>query len=516
MYELLLTTLKNQKLINNSKVSPWLERKISKELTAEIISATAFIEVDLSLANRIQTMLLNITEQPKCLTCNNPTNYFKEYKGFAKYCCKDCADKSQEKSLKLKKLYSEGKLSIGKQGVEIQREKYNGLLAIQADTSITEKIKKTCTEKYGVDNFFKTDIAKDIVRTNREKYKRDYERNLNISKEKLYEQYVTFEKTIDQCSNIFNCSPMYIWKKLYDYEIPINYNWTNSSHEKELISYLEDLKINFIANDRTLISPKEVDIYIKDYELAIEINGLWCHHDGNIKRGRNYHKNKYLECKQKNVNLIQFYDTEWIKKNEICKSMILSRLKLVKKIHARKCNIKVVDKMTTVHFLTDNHIQGAINSENCLGLYYNEELVSIMTFGKDRFNKNSNAIELYRFCSKIGISVIGGASKLFNHYINNNYYTKIISYCDIRLFNGTLYENLGFILSHISEPSYYYFNTKKYTLEHRMKYQLHKLPNLLENFNPDLTEYENMKLHKYFRIWDCGNKVYVYENKREE
>ena len=44
-----------------------------------------------------------------------------------------------------------------------------------------------------------------------------------------------------------------------------------------------------------------------------------------------------------------------------------------------------------------------------------------------------------------------------------------------------------------------------------MKYQKHKLQNILENFDKDLTEWHNMKNHGYDRIWDCGNDVWFWK-----
>ena len=37
-----------------------------------------------------------------------------------------------------------------------------------------------------------------------------------------------------------------------------------------------------------------------------------------------------------------------------------------------------------------------------------------------------------------------------------------------------------------------------------------KLNNLLENFNSDLTEVQNMNNHNMFRIFDCGNFKFEY------
>jgi len=43
----------------------------------------------------------------------------------------------------------------------------------------------------------------------------------------------------------------------------------------------------------------------------------------------------------------------------------------------------------------------------------------------------------------------------------------------------------------------------------------HKLSILLENFNPELSETENMKNHGFLKIYDCSNKVYYKEYNEE-
>ena len=133
-----------------------------------------------------------------------------------------------------------------------------------------------------------------------------------------------------------------------------------------------------------------------------------------------------------------------------------------------------------------------------------------MTFGKSRYGKNYDW-ELLRFCNKKYTSVIGGASKLFKHFTKSNTGI-IVSYADMRRSTGNLYDTLGFELSHISEPNYWYWNKKKdLILESRIKYQKHKLGNILEEYDANLTESENMYNNDYRKIYDCGNQVWEYK-----
>ena len=279
-----------------------------------------------------------------------------------------------------------------------------------------------------------------------------------------------------------------------------------SQCEYEILEFLKENGIEEIEhNKRKTIAPFELDIFIPKLKLAIEYNGLYWHKDDKSR-----HIEKTKKCKEIGIELIQIFEDEWLCKKEIIKSIILNRIHKCKNIiYARKCIIKEIDTKIKNEFLDNNHIQGADSSKVKLGLFYNDELVSIMTFGKRSITGSKDIpMEMIRFCSKLEYSVVGGASKLFSHFINNFSYDKIISYADIRLFSGSLYEQLGFKLKHQSSPNYWYFKNNIQRI-HRAKFQKHKLPKLLENFNIDLTEHENMKLHGWNMIWDCGN--YVYE-----
>lgn len=197
-------------------------------------------------------------------------------------------------------------------------------------------------------------------------------------------------------------------------------------------------------------------------------------------------------------------------KKHAWKSIILNKLQLSNKIYARKCIIKEINSKDSKEFLNNNHLQGHINSSIKLGLFYENELISLMTFGKSRYNKKYE-YELLRYCNKKYVSVVGGASRLFKYFIKSYFPKNIISYCDLRYGNGNLYENLGMKLLRVSKPNYYYFRLNEKILYSRVKFQKHKLDNLLENFDSDLTEAENMFNHGFRRIWDSGNLVFEFK-----
>ena len=123
-----------------------------------------------------------------------------------------------------------------------------------------------------------------------------------------------------------------------------------------------------------------------------------------------------------------------------------------------------------------------------------------------------------RFCSRLNVSAVGAAGKLLAYFEKKYSPVSIVSYADRRWSRGKLYNALGFKLDHMSRPDYWYWNRKKgiYMLESRVKYQKHKLQDLLPNFNPELSESENMKRAGFMKIYDCGNLVFVKQATSED
>lgn len=165
--------------------------------------------------------------------------------------------------------------------------------------------------------------------------------------------------------------------------------------------------------------------------------------------------------------------------------------------------MKAIDEKEYQLFLTQNHIQGFVPTPIRLGLFYNGELVSCIGIGKSRFKKDET--ELLRYCTKTGTIVVGGLSRL----IKNSGIKDLISYVDLRYFDGTGYSKAGFELISKSKPGYIYIREK----EILTRYQCQKgnLPKLLgDKFHPELTEVENMTLAGYYQLYDCGMLKFRY------
>jgi len=379
---------------------------------------------------------------------------------------------------------------------------------------INEKIKQTNLERYGCEyGFQNNEIKEKIKQAFLEKYGVDNITYKNFKNFDLYnEEYIRKNFIKDglflskEFSEFYNCTfeNSFKFKNKFGIKEPSKIELKDfvgrSENEKEIVRYIKSLtNKQVVENDRNLLTPLELDIVLPDFNLAIEYNGIYWH--SNIFKDKNYHLNKTKKCLEKGYTLFTIFETDDL---DIWKSMISSKLGLNTKIYARKCFIKELEYKEVKDFLINNHLQGTCPSKINLGLFYNDELVEVMTFGKPRFNKNYD-YELLRLCTKKYFNVIGGASKLFK-YFTQKYNGSVISYANRRFSNGNIYKQLG--LKFIQETTPNYFYLVNHMLESRIKYQKHKLKNILSNFDEQLTEQENMSNNGFKWIYDCGNLIF--------
>jgi rubrerythrin len=280
-----------------------------------------------------------------------------------------------------------------------------------------------------------------------------------------------------------------------------------SKGESELRDFITSLGEDIQSSVKTIIPPKEIDIFVPSRSLAFEYNGVYWHSEGKV--GKDYHLNKTKACVEKNIRLIHIFEPEWLFKQDIVKSRIHSMFGFNETKYARCCIIREIDAKTHHTFMEENHLQGSCPSKIRYGLYIGKDLFAVMSFGKSRYTKAE--YELLRYANKLNTTVVGGASKLFSHFVKTHNPKTIVSYSDKRWNTGGLYTKLGFKHSHSSSPNYFY-SLDGLLLESRIEYQKHKLIDKLETFDPALSEIENMKLNGYKRIFDCGNDVFMWEN----
>lgn len=284
-----------------------------------------------------------------------------------------------------------------------------------------------------------------------------------------------------------------------------------SSAETEIASFIESLGIEVETRNRTvLLGSREIDVFMPEKNVGIEYDGLVWHSDR--FKEKNYHLEKTEECRKAGVRLIHVFEDEWCNKKDIVKSMLANVLGVTKeRIPARKCEVREIDYKTAHEFVENNHIQGWSVSKINLGLFYGEEIVSVMTFGSPRLSlghkEKKYDYELIRFCSKLNTSVIGAAGKLFSYFLKAYDPASVISYCDRRWSIGNMYEKIGFKFDHASQPNYFYVegNNRK----NRFRYRKTLLVGM--GYDKNKSEKEITEELGIPRIYDCGTFVYIWK-----
>jgi len=393
-----------------------------------------------------------------------------------------------------------------------------------------QKIKQTCQNKYGVESPMQLDLVKQKVKdTTVNKYGVDhlmknktYAQNVGIQRKKNYYEPMVFQqihdktwlndqnlsgKSVVEIADHLGVSASNLCKYYHKHQLPI-IKHSLSFVEKQLAQYFLNQGEILTTRDCTIIPPKELDIVFTDAKLAIEINGAYWHSEQFCKDSR-YHINKTASAAAAGYELWHFWDWEIHSGWDKLINRISARLGKNTKIAARKLSIHPIDPNEKSEFFNKWHLQNDCTSSVNLGLRDSQgQLLMVASFGTSRFNKKFNW-ELLRLSSKGNISVVGGASKLIqyfvNHYMNEN--QQLVSYCNRRWSNGNVYLKSGFQLAGQSDPGYVYVKSGKYAAS-RYQFQKHKLSQYLEKFDPELSEKQNAEQNGYYRAWDCGNLIF--------
>lgn len=262
--------------------------------------------------------------------------------------------------------------------------------------------------------------------------------------------------------------------------------------------------------DRSVITPFELDIYNIDKGLAIEYCGSYWHSETYGKKDRNYHARKLQLCREKGVKLITVFEFDDMEK---ITDLLRTLLGISSPLNARETVVFDVEPSAAAAFYQRHHLSGSVGASTHLGLMCKKtnDVVMMASFGKARNGKHT--YECMRMASDGLYRVRGGASKLFRHFDRRmNVGDTLITYADLRFGEGNTYLHCGFKRVADTKPNYWYFHKNTPHIKHsRVAFQKHKLPNLLNRYDNSRSEYQNMLMNGYDRIWDCGNAVYIKE-----
>ena len=466
----------------------------------------SFSIITKSFVDRIETV-------PKCAldSCNNLVNYNSNY-GWQKYCSCTCSANSEERMNKL-----------------------SGSNNYFSNPNNIQKIRESNISKYGAANYTQSEEYKNRLKSG-DIVKNSNPEKVSLSRMRNHYEYIdtkfnkirklfSFEEYRKHGSSTYHrykwgcnvCNFEFEWWMNMGYE-PIcpQCKPKGTKHEVLIKKLLNDYNISYVFRDRKILgNGQEIDIFIPSKKLGIEINGLYYHNDNRIPRS--YHYDKMELMHNTGNDLIHIFGDELLRKERIVINKLKYRLGLISRnIGARKCVVREIDNKTKTKFLNKYHIQGDSHASIKLGLFYKNRLVSVMTFGEPRSGIGSNnhpehTYELIRFCTVFNFNISGAASKIINYFKCNYKWSKIYSYADRRWSNGNVYEKTGFTLT--ASRKYNYWYTKNHTERlHRSGFRKEERKNNLENHNPLLSEFEDMKNNGYDVVWDCGTLTYTMFN----
>lgn len=338
---------------------------------------------------------------------------------------------------------------------------------------VRKKIKETFIEKYGVDNPFSSEEL-------REKGKKTCLEHYGV-------EYGCISKPCIEASNDTISKT-----NIKFYEMLKNLN-IEAQLEFPLKKYSYDLKVNdiLVEINPTFTHNSSIDIKMKN--IVID------------KKDPNYHLNKSKLAEDNGYRCIHVFDWDSPYK-------IAQMLKEKQTLYARNLVLAEITEDETKAFLEQYHLQGNCNGQSVrLGLYRNTELIQIITFGKPRYNKKYQW-ELLRLCTKAEYKVVGGAEKLFKHFISTYNPDSIISYCDNAKFTGDIYKRLGMILKDKGKPSKHWCNPRTgrhitdNLLRQRGYSQLHGDKEHKKGESNELLMLEA----GYLEVYDCGQSTWIW------
>lgn len=544
----LLEYLDNNNAFKGNLLSSGITKRLSRDKDA--LESLQHIVQD---GSSISEKLYLLKHSPSmCEVCGSKTPFKTYSEGYERFCGKDCrkasAKLAYEKACLAKygvKRPAQSKAILEKMATT--KEKNNKPITRTKRTHNSEKYKQTCLEKYGVDHPMKVQSIKEKTATKlkekqeellakrqatmlakygtsntnlipgrREKnaiskWNSTYDKLVGSDRLKervlvrfakedfkgVYEEY-PFECCL--CHTVFNSSLKNGQVPKCPTCYPTDRGKGRNPIEDDIIqlirSHLPDELI--IQNDRKVLNGKELDIYLPNKKVAIEFNENYWHRES-CGRGKDYHIWKTEQCESLGIRLLHIFDDEWNDKRDIVESIILSSLGIYpNKIGAR--SLSIIHPKTLASFYDDNHLQGPAKSSVNLALVDKDgQVLAGLSFAKPRFGKRADW-ELTRFAVMTGWSIPGAFQRLLAAFKADHPDESVLTFSDRRLFSGAVYRKAGFEELRPTPPSYWYVKSPYKERENRLKYQKHKIPNV----DMKLTEFENMSLLGYDRIWDCG------------
>ena len=278
------------------------------------------------------------------------------------------------------------------------------------------------------------------------------------------------------------------------------------------------------CRDRSVVPPKELDIYAPWAGVAVEYCGEYWHGSSGVEdesKSRTRHLDKHRACAAVGVRLLTVYESEWQQRPFAIRRLIRNALgKARGRLMARKCAVLPVGGADAAAFFERYHPQGGAGWGQSYGLYHRGKIVACMRFAFGANDRGPSAADrvwtLTRYATRV--SVAGGASRLFAAFVAEQSPQVVKSFSDNRYFTGDMYTNLGFALDGETEPDYQVYHPKT-GLRHKSAWQRRNIPARIrdigaaETFDPARDrrgEREMTYLLGAQRLFDCGKKRWIW------
>lgn len=429
-----------------------------------------------------------------CPICGKPVPF--TYPSEPLTCCSpECSKKHREQtSIALYGVYPPTKS-------DIVRKKLHD---ISLSASVIASTKQTNMKKYGFANASQAPEIKKKIRTTL--LSDSYKAKFTAKMQQLYGVDYAMQSVILKQKQSDTCKERY--------EVPYACMLSQCRENNHFIISNQNKRISELFNQYGVetsfeykIGKHAYDLYLEQFNTLVEVNPTYTHNViGNhwSKNGTDkyYHIEKSKLANSLGFKCIHIFD--WDNPDKIA-----LRFQHKKKVYARKCSIRTVDITKVNQFLNEYHLQGSCYGQKiCLGLFYNDTLLQLMTFGNPRYNKNYQ-YELLRLCTSSDTIVVGGSERLFKHFLREYNPESVISYCDLAKFSGDVYERIGFKYSHSTEPNLVWSNgVNKITNNLLRQRGFDQLFNT--NFGKGTDNEELMIQHGWLPVYDCGQGVYEY------
>lgn len=487
-----------------------------------------------SLTNEDEATALHIIRfgpRPQCYSCGKPV--FLRHNGYSDSCSVACANKSPTRRSNVSegltkkvdfiarrrksdetKIHKYGTLqqahkAIRAAGAKTNLTRYGATCNLHAP-SIKEKKLKTWERNYGVTNPAKAgEVSAKFTKSNRENFiaktiqprlKELEGLNNVIPVFKKYASTATEHTFLHKtCGSEFSVKNF----TLVDIKCPICFPRV-TGEEHKIIKILDEAGIKYELHNREVIAPLELDIWIPEHKIGIEVNGVYWHSSA-------FTGTSLLEKTKKqdlhNITVLHFWDYEINKKIDVIRSMILARLKKTKRVYARMTEVCQISAREARDFFDTTHLHGFCGAAAHLALKYDGKFVQVMSFGRSRFDKDKTVFEIIRSASALNTTCVGGVSKLLSAF-KKMHKGRIITYADRRFSTGASYLNSGFKFDGFTKPGFFYTRG-------RATYSRQAVwGDLIYKFAPDYDTAceirdKALERHGYFKCFDSGHMKFV-------